>query len=177
MTEPKRLFAQQLPPAAQVAPTTSKLAAPPTSRKAPAPVRDFSTPQINKILPSRTPARAAIQTNLTTPLPSATRARRRSRQSTTPNANDGLTASSSEGVLHGGLGTGPSYMTPQRGTREDDSFELGDESFGMDDDRVGNVSSGSVKVGGNTSLEDLVEEEESDGELEYMPPKVVRECR
>jgi hypothetical protein len=52
---------------------------------------------------------------------------------------------------------------------------MGDESFGLDDERAGNISNGSLKVG-SVSLENLEEEEEeSDGEIEYMPPKATRE--
>lgn len=169
-TAPKRLFTQQLPaPSLKPSrsftsfappPTTRKpVAAPPTARKAgPGPARDFATPYITKTAPAQTPAPPPVQLSAT-PLPSASR-RRRSRHSNTP-GSDGLGTST--------RGLGPGFVTPPRQMHTDGSFEMGDESF-----EGANVSGGSLGVG-SAGLVEVAEEEESDGEVEYMPPKVVRE--
>lgn len=127
----------------------------PSTTKTPA----FKTPFANKLRPSsRVPA-------IATPLPSAQRARRKSRQSQSSPA--GLSSRGSvDTSLHllttpGRELLGPgSFVTPERAHRSP-SLSVGDVSF---------------EDAHSVALENLVEEdEESDVEVEYMPPKVVRE--
>lgn len=130
----------------------------------------FKTPFANKLQPSssRVPA-------LATPLPSAQRARRKSRQSQTHSSPAGLSSHGSvDTSLHNLLNTpargdllGPpgGFITPERAHRSPSQLSVGDVSF---EDLAQN----------SVVLENLVEEdEESDVEIEYMPPKVVRESR
>ena len=116
-------------------------------QRTPAPSRRIPPSTSRNVL--RTPAPGPVIPPSPTPLPSASRARRRSRQSLTP-----LQSSASD----------LSFTTPLPSGRWDEEHSL---------DEINEVAD---KLNLSTGLDEVVEEEEdSEDEIEYMPPKVVGE--
>ncbi|ORY27629.1 hypothetical protein BCR39DRAFT_537497 [Naematelia encephala] len=142
--EPKRLFAstsKSIPPSKSL----SQLAHIPNTHRTPAPTRR-QPPSTTVKHTLRTPAPGPLipESATATPLPSATRHRRRSsRQSLTP--------------LKAAQEPDKSFVTPAPSGKWDEDLSL---------DSIHEVVQG-------VGLDEVAEvEEESDGEVEYMPPKV-----
>lgn len=163
---PKRLFTNS-----KALPTSTSLSSLPSLPSRSHGLSTTKTPGPSRLLPLavRTPApaprpRASDPSEpVPTPLPSATRQRRRSRLSGS-SSQPALNAQAQTPLkLSGGSADGE-LKTPVQGRwDEGESIEMSELDQG----------GAEVKEG----LEEVVEEEEDDGELEYMPEPVERESR